>query len=290
MKLVAIKDLFYKIICGFLLGTAVIAPGVSSSVIAVIMGIYNDLIEIVSNPFKNLKKNIVYMIPIGIGALVSVVTLVQGLEWLFDNYSLPAYFLFIGLIAGSLPTVFREANTGAFKKRYILAIVIAFSMAVAIGIPEKLNLAVATDTTSWMYFSLCGAIAGIVSLIPGMSVSMILMMLGVYEPMLSATSNFDVITMMPVGICFVIGMVLFSRLAKYVFERFHSFAYYMVSGFMIGSIVTIFPGIPSDIPALIISIIAICVGLFISLVFQVLGKNLKSTNTKEDANVPANQP
>ncbi|NLK39361.1 MAG: DUF368 domain-containing protein [Clostridiales bacterium] len=281
MKSAAVKDFFYKILCGFLLGTAVIAPGISCSVIAIIMGIYSDLIEIVSNPFKNLKRNILYLIPLGIGALGSVVVLLRALEWLFDRYSTPAYFLFIGLIAGSLPAIFKEAKTGPFKKRYILAIVTAFAIAIAIGIPDKLNITFAADTTSWLYFSICGALAGIASLVPGMSVSVILMVLGVYEPMLEATANFDVVTMMPVGIAFVLGMVLFSRFAKYVFKRFHSFAYYMVSGFMLGSIATIFPQLPTDAPTIILSVLAVGFGLFISIFFQVLGKNLRGATEKE---------
>lgn len=281
MKSLHIKDFFYRILCGFLLGTSIIAPGVSSSVIAVIMGIYNDLIEIVSNPFKNLKKNIIYLIPMGIGALASFVLLLQVLDWLFANYPIPAYFLFIGLIAGSLPTVFKEANSGKFRKRYAIAILIAFSVAVTIGMLAKFNVAVRAETTNVLYNALSGGISGIASMIPGMSISMILMMLGVYESLLAAASGFDIMTILPVGICFVVGMVLFSRLTKYVFNRFHSFGYYMVSGFMMGSIISIFPGLPKDAITWVLALAAIAFGLFISFLFQVLGKSLKREENSE---------
>lgn len=284
MKLATVKDFFYKVLCGFLLGTAVIAPGISCSVIAIIMGIYNDLIEIVSDPFKNLKRNIAYLIPLGVGALLSVLALLRGLEWLFDRYPVPAYFLFIGLIAGSLPSVLREAKAGPFKKRYIAAVLLAFVIALALGIPERLEMEFFTaEKASWLYYALCGGIAGVASLVPGMSVSVILMLLGVYEPLLAAAARFDAVTILPVGVAFVVGMVLFSRFIKLVFKRWHSFAYYMVVGFMLGSIVTIFPAVPAEIPVILLSVLSVGVGLAVSILFQVLGKNMQGAARPENA-------
>ena len=105
-------------LCGFFLGVSVVAPGVSGSVMAVMMGIYKELIDIISNPFKKFKKNFFYLLPMGIGAVISLVLFVVLLKLLFDNYPIQARMLFMGLIGGGLVTVFKEANKGKFKPAY----------------------------------------------------------------------------------------------------------------------------------------------------------------------------
>lgn len=85
-------------LCGAFLGISIIAPGVSGSIMAVMLGIYDDLIGIISNPFRNLKRNFIYLLPMVIGAGAGAVLLLQALEVLFTNYPTPAYLLFIGLI------------------------------------------------------------------------------------------------------------------------------------------------------------------------------------------------
>lgn len=269
-----IKRFAYRMLCGFLLGTTIIAPGVSSSIMAVIMGIYNDLIEIVSAPFKNFKKNVIYLIPLGIGAVISMLTLIQAFNWLFKAYPAPAYMLFIGLMIGSLPAVFNEALLNGFKKRYLIGLAVAFAIALTVGLLSKNGVSFTENTSSLWYFSLSGAIAGTSSMVPGMSISMILMLLGVYESMLDATAAFDVLTMAPVFICFVIGMILFSNITKRVFKKFHGFGYFMVMGFMSGSIIGVFLSIPHLNDHIILSVLTLLSGLFISFLFQRIGKKL----------------
>ncbi|HBL84439.1 MAG TPA: hypothetical protein DDZ99_05905 [Clostridiales bacterium] len=270
-----IKNFLYRIICGFLFGISVIMPGVSGSVMAVIMGIYDKLINIVSSPFKNLKENIIFCIPIGIGAVIGVGLFIRALDWMFEYYKVPLFLLFIGLIAGSIPAVLREAKIGSFKKKYIIGILFAFVFAVVIGILEKNGMSLKSDISDSIYISICGAVAGITSMIPGMSVSMILMVLGVYQPLLDAAANFDVLTMAPVVVCFIFGMILFSKLTKYVFEKYHKLGYYMVSGFMSGSVVSItinYFEMPADIFSAVVSILAFLVGVYISTVFRKMGR------------------
>lgn len=277
METQVMKNFFYRMLCGAFLGISIIAPGVSGSVMAVMMGIYTDLINIVSNPFKNFKKNFIYLLPMGIGAVLSIAIFIQLLKMMFDNFPIPTFLMFIGLIAGSLPTVFKEANVDGFKKRYIIAILSALTFAVTIGMLARFKVSVSADTTNIFYFSASGLIAGISSMIPGMSISMVLMMLGVYTQMLEATSNFEIITMLPVAICFAIGMVSFSSLTKYIFKVYHNFGYFMVFGFMIGSIISIFPGLPKGLLNWVLSIIMIFLGLGISFIFQALGKKFNTS-------------
>jgi putative membrane protein len=287
MNTSATSNFFYRMLCGSMLGISIIAPGVSGSVMAVMMGIYDNLINIISAPFKNFKKNFFYLLPMGIGAVVSIAGFIKILEWFFENYPAPAFSLFIGLIVGSLPAVFTEANKLGFKKKYLIGTICALAFAVTIGLIANSGAQVGVDKTDVIYFSLCGAIAGITGMIPGMSVSLVLMMLGVYRPMLNATAAFDVVTMLPVAICFFTGLILFSRFTKFIFTKFRSVGYFMVFGFMLGSVFSIIlrSGLPedvysvfsksatsSDIISIVLSLVMIFTGIVISYIFQRLGK------------------
>lgn len=286
-----VSGFFYRMLCGSMLGISIIAPGVSGSVMAVMMGIYDNLINIISAPFKNFKKNFFYLLPMGLGAVISIGVFIKILEWFFENYPAPAFSLFIGLIAGSLPTVFTEANKLGFKKKYLIGTVSALAVAITIGLIANSGAQVDVSKTDIIYFSLCGAIAGITGMIPGMSVSLVLMMLGVYRPMLNATAAFDVVTMLPVAVCFFAGLILFSRFTKFVFTKFRSVGYFMVFGFMLGSVfsIVIRSGLPadvynvfsksatqSDIISVILSFVMIFIGIVISYIFQKLGQKFNT--------------
>ncbi len=278
MKNNTVKDFFYRMFCGLFLGISVIAPGISGSIMAVMMGIYDDLINIISNPFKNFKKNFVYLLPMVIGAGAGILVLIQALDYLFEHYEIPAYLLFMSLIAGSIPTVFKEARKGKIKKKYFIGVFFAFCFALTIGLLAKSEFVVAVDTANVAstamraYLPTAGGVAGMMSMIPGMSVSMVLMMFNVYEPLLSAAKSFDIITIMPVGIAFLVGMVLFSNITKTVFKKFRTLGFLMVLGFMTGSIICIFPGFPTDLLNWVLSIVAVVIGLTISYIFKMLGK------------------
>lgn len=286
-----LKNFFYRMLCGAFLGISVIAPGISGSIMAVMMGIYDELITIISNPFKNFKKNVIYLLPMVIGAGASMVLLIQALDFLFENYTVPAYLLFMSLIAGSIPTVIGEAKAGKIKKTYFIGVGCALAFALSIGLLAKMDYVVAVDTTNTtssamrLYLPICGGISGMMSMVPGMSVSMLLMMFSVYEPLLHLATNIldfgnwftpewftSVITVGTVVLAFLVGMVLFSNVTKKVFEKHRSLAFLMVLGFMSGSIISIFPGLPKDTLNWILSIIAVAIGVSISYLFKVLGK------------------
>lgn len=279
------KGFFYRMLCGAFLGISVIAPGVSGSIMAVMMGIYDELINIISNPFKNLKENIIYGFPMGIGAGLSVLIFINLLEFMFSNYPTPSYLLFISLIAGSMPTVLKEGKETGFKKRYLIGTVLALSFALSIGLLGKSDFSFGFGTndlsnSQTAYFALSGGISGMTSMIPGMSVSMILMMFGVYEPLLSAVSELTKLTnipqnlfiLIPTGTCFVLGMVVLSNFTKIVFRKFRSLAYFMVLGFMTGSLISVFPGLPTGTTEWILSIAAILIGIAVSILFKKLGQ------------------
>lgn len=285
------NSFFYRMLCGAFLGISVIAPGISGSIMAVMMGMYDDLINIISNPFKKFKKNFMFLLPMVIGAVISIVLLINVLDFLFEHYTVPAYLLFMSLIAGSIPTVISEARQNPIKKKYFIGVFFAFVFALTIGFIAKTGAVIPVDTSDVsssamkIYLPSCGLIAGMMSMVPGMSISMLLMMFSIYEPLLNLATNLmkfdqmftsawfvEALTVGTVVIAFLIGMVLFSNITKRVFEKHHSLGFLMVLGFMSGSIVSIFPGLPKDALNWVLSLVAIGIGLFISYLFKVLGQ------------------
>lgn len=269
------KSFLYRILCGFCLGISVFAPGISGSIMAIIMGIYDKLIEIMANPFKNLKQNIKFLFPMGIGAVISLVLFVLVFSYLFETYEKAVYMLFIGLIAGNLPMIYKEARKSEFKWYYLVGSVIAVAVAFVIGVMSEsagsTQGIIAGD--NFIYLAICGAVAGFASLVPGMSISMILIVMGVYDKLIESAKSFDIVVIAVVGIAFVVAMVLSSRLIKFIFEKFSGLAHFMVLGFLVGSIGGIFCSLPSD-GSNIAGVIMLVIGLAVSLLFVYLGKKV----------------
>ena len=273
-----VKSFLFRILCGFFLGVSVLAPGVSGSVMAVMMGIYRNLVDIISNPLKNLKQNIFYLLPMGIGAVLSLFLTINLLAFAFDRYPTQSYVLFMGLIAGSLAEIWRQARKVSFKRHYITGIIAAFAIALAMSLLQADNSAVVVNHSLW-YLCLTGGIAGIVSIIPGMSVSLILMLFGVYDYLLqtaaSAMTNLlgAAAIAIPVGICFLVGLIIFSNVIKLLFDRYPGFAYFMVFGFMCGTLFAVFPSaLPQTAGGWLTCALMFIAGLGVSTGFQLLGK------------------
>lgn len=269
------KGFLYRVLCGFCLGISIFAPGISGSIMAIIMGIYDKLIEITSNPFKNFKNNLKFLFPMGIGAVISLVLFVLVFSYLFETYESVVYMLFVGLIAGNLPMIYKEANKNKFKWYYLIGAVVAVAIAFAVGVMSKgvSSAQTAGDSVNLAYIALSGAITGMASIVPGMSISMILIVMGVYDTLIAAAKSLDIAVIGVVGIAFVVAMVLFSRVIKFVFNRFNGVANYMVLGFLVGSI----GGVVCTLPAGSFSlpgIIMLVIGLLVSLLFVFLGKKV----------------
>ena len=269
------KSFLYRILCGFCLGISIFAPGISGSIMAIIMGIYDKIIDITSNPFKNLKQNIKFLFPMGIGAVISLILFVFIFSYLFETYEKAVYMLFIGLIAGNLPMIYKEAKKSEFKWYYLLGAIIAVAISFVIGVMSE-NVSGTEGvalSSNLIYLAVCGAVGGCASLIPGMSISMILIVMGVYDTLINSAKSLDVAVIAVVGIAFVLAMVISSRFIKFIFNKFNGLAHFMVLGFLVGSIGGIFCSLPSE-GSTLAGIIMLVIGLAISLLFVYLGKKV----------------
>lgn len=281
-----VKRFLYRIICGFFLGISVFAPGFSGSFIAIVMGVYQDILRIISNPFKDFKKNVLFCVPVGIGVAVSAVLFLIVFKFLFETYEKATYLLFAGLIAGNLPVIVGDIKKIGFQKRYLIGALSAFAAALLLGIygigAGQLPLSVGVSS-GFLWLAIGGFAGGAVALIPGMSVSIVLMIFGVYGQMLFAAEsllhfNFAYLIHFAVFCAGALaGLVLASSGIKVVFKKFPGFANSMVLGFMSGSLIALaVDSLQMADPGFtwLLGGIMLAAGLCISMLFVVMGKKM----------------
>jgi putative membrane protein len=269
----------YRILCGFFLGVSVFAPGFSGSLVAIIMGIYQDIVRIASNPFKKLKENIIYCLPLGIGAAISAVLFVLAFQYLFKTYEKATYLLFVGLTAGNLPMIIKEIKKSGYKQKHMIGGIGAMIAALALSLAAYRYVR-SPESAITIIWALGGLAAGVIALIPGMSVSMVLILIGIYSPLISAARtllDLNFAYLMPFGLfcaCAVIGLAAASRGIKAAFERLPGLANTMVLGFMSGSLMGVmYKSHYIDDPGFtwLIGGAALVMGLGISMMFVWLG-------------------
>ena len=242
------KKFLYRTLCGFFLGMSIFAPGFSGSLVAIAMGIYHEAVRIISNPFKQLKKNLMFITPVGTGMVISAVLFVIAFRQLFDSYEKAMYLLFAGLIAGSVPIVFMEVKKAGFKPYYLIGAFLACIAAVAIGVFASETGLMSGDTASmsdWPGLIIGGFVAGVTAWIPGMSLSTVLIILGVFSPLIysaEALLRGDLSYIIPIGLFLVfvlVGLMSTAKGIKIVFEKIPGFANTTVLGFILGSFISI---------------------------------------------------
>ena len=293
MKHVVVLRFFYRILCGFFLGVSVFAPGFSGSIIAITMGIYQDILRIISNPFKPLKQNIKFCFPLGIGVAISAVLFILTFKYLFETYEKATYLLFVGLITGNLPVIFAEVKKCGFQKRYLIGGGGAFAAALALGVyATGIGSVSSADaiTSSWYTLALGGFAGGATALVPGMSVSMVLIIIGVYSQLIFAAESLlhmNFTYLIPFGLfcaCALVGLVSASKGIKFVFKKYPGFSNATVFGFMSGSLIGILVQSLKISDAnfnWLLGGVMLAVGLGVSMLFVVLGKSMNKAELQE---------
>ncbi|WP_281976195.1 DUF368 domain-containing protein [Halobacillus litoralis] len=250
---------------GILMGASDVVPGVSGGTIAVVLGIYDRLIEAINGLFsKEWKKHLKFLVPLGIGVVTSIALLAKLIEWLFEHYPGPTQFFFLGLIIGVLPYLVHKADMKhQFKgKHYMLVLIGAVIVASMVFFQTSESEPMQNITFSTyilLFFS--GWIASSAMILPGISGSFILLIIGVYSTVVSGISDFQLDIIAVVGLGIVCGIVVMSKIVKFFLENYTSGTFAIIIGLVIGSVFVIFPGVPENLTMWIVSIITFVGGL-----------------------------
>ena len=175
---------------------------------------------------------------------------------------MPTCFCFIGLILGSLKLVYKQANISKISFSHILVLLFTFSLGLYLISLENV-LVSSTSSFSTSYLILCGVIMSCGIVIPGVSKTVILMIMGIYETYLSAISSLNFLILLPIGIGLIIGSLIFLVIMQFLFNNFKSHTYFAIIGFVLSSILVIYPGLSFD-SAGIISIFIFIISFAIS--------------------------
>lgn len=241
-----------NILKGIVIGIANIIPGVSGGTMMVSMGIYDKLIHCVTHLFKEFKESMKFLIPIFIGMGIALVGLSFIIEPAFEHFPLQTSCLFIGLIVGGLPAIWKKVKGKGIKVSYIIPFLAFFVLVVGLAmVGEKEGAAADLTFSLWSCIKLfvVGIIASATMVIPGVSGSMILLLLGYYNPIVSAIKElatalvaFDVQgilkgcgVLIPAGIGIVVGIFAIAKLIEIIFEKFPLQAYWAIIGLIVAS-------------------------------------------------------
>lgn len=248
-------QLINQILRGIVIGVANIIPGVSGGTMMVSMGIYDTLIHCITHLFSEFKKSIKTLLPYAIGMVVGIVALASLLDYLFAHYALPTSTTFIGLILGGLGILFKKVDRKKINWVCIAVFVVFFAGIVWMSLtgevtnPESLTI----NLGQILILLVMGCVASATMIIPGVSGSMVLMLLGYYTPILNAVSSLKdavfaldfaamvnpVLTLAPFGIGVVLGIFGVAKLIEWLLARFPTPTYCGVLGLVLSSPIAI---------------------------------------------------
>ena len=273
---------FFK---GVVIGIANIIPGVSGGTMMVSMGIYDKLIHCITHLFSELKKSILFLLPIAVGMVVAVAGSSFGLTYLFEHFPIQTNLLFIGLILGGLPAVWKKVKGKGVKVGPLAACIFFFALVVgmaAMGETEGQAADLSFSLVNAVTLVGVGIITSATMVIPGVSGSMVLMLMGFYYPVLNAVKDFftalaafdmdGVLTgcgiLIPFGIGVVAGIFGIAKLVEIIFEKFPLYAYGAIIGLIVSSPIAIL--LMGSFPALTVvsfltGVLALAAGIAIAM-------------------------
>ena len=269
-----IKDKSVLGIKGFLIGLANIIPGVSGGTMAVSFGIYEEIIEIASNIFKNFKKNMAFILPIGIGTVIAIALLSNVITICLDKYQVATPLLFVGLILGGLPAIVKNIGKKITKPTNLIvfSITILFMLFIYLGIKDAKDVDFTNvDAIGYIILFIVGAIAAITMVVPGISGSFVLMLIGYYKPIVKTVSDLTHFNNVIYNLCILIpfvfgvlfGIVSVSKLIKYCLKKYPEQTYSSIVAFVLSSVVLIiYPllNVSASITELIVGIVLLLMG------------------------------
>lgn len=274
-----------NILKGMVIGIANVIPGVSGGTMMVAMGIYDKLIHCITHIFKEFKKSVLFLIPIAIGMGIAVIGGSLGIEMLFDKFPVQTNLLFIGLIVGGLPAIWKNVKGKSIRFGHILAFLAFFVLVVVMafmGEQEGNAVDLSFNFVNVLKLFAVGVVAAATMVIPGVSGSMVLLLMGYYNPILTAINDFlraltawdmdgilnGIGILMPFGIGVIVGVLAIAKLIEFIFNKFPLYAYWAIIGLIVASPIAIIA--MASLPALTVvnvltGIVALCVGVFVAM-------------------------
>lgn len=275
---------------GFLMGIANVIPGVSGGTIAIILGIYEQLISAINSLFKNFKKNMKFLIPVGIGMVLSILSMSKVIDYSYKNFPIPTFMFFMGLVIGGIPLIRKNIKNKEEQRKPINYVIGLLTFSLVIFLASYKLIFDSTSSVQLVNLSLynyiilflVGMIASATMVIPGISGSLVLMILGYYYPIIETINkilSFDnllntflILGVFGFGVLF--GFILVAKLLEILFAKFRIKTYFGILGFIYASIIAIPISAYVENPVLSFNLVHFIVGIVTLLLGTVVSYKL----------------
>lgn len=266
------KEKLILFIKGIVLGVAFVIPGVSGGTLAVLLGIYEELIEAASNFYKNMvsfKKYFMYLLPIGLGIIFSVAVFAKLIKFGLEKSPIITILIFLGMIIGGIPALVRNVKGTKINLKDMTLMLVGLIIVISMLIFHKSNSNVVLTNmsiTGYITLFLVGAIAAVTMVVPGISGSFTLMLIGYYEPILNLVNDItsfknlgpNLILIFTFMLGVFIGIIFISKIIEWCLKHYKRETYYAIIGFVLSSIISVIYEVskfPFNLTHLIIGIV-----------------------------------
>lgn len=266
------KDLILML-KGFIIGSSMSVPGISGGTMAILLGIYDQLIRSVSNYFKDIKGNTLYLSKALLGSFMGIGSLAFLIQWLLNKYPMYVSFFFLGAVMGGVPALLKKTQEKTIKISSLMYVLLGLMIVISISFIPTGNFSIVSGSglVHYLMVLVTGIIIALALILPGISTSHMLLVMGMYETLLKAITTMDIVYIGVLGISTVIGVFLITKPIEWTMNTYTKQTYFVITGFVLGSTAEIFsdkilPSIPSNasnlwwISAILISLITFTMG------------------------------
>jgi putative membrane protein len=258
---------------GFIIGSSMSVPGISGGTMAILLGIYDKLISSISNYFKDIKGNTLYLSKALLGSFIGIGSLAFVIQWLLNNYPMYISFFFLGAVIGGVPALLKKTQENTMKISSLMYILIGLMIVISISFIPTGNFSIVSGSgfVHYLMVLVTGIIIALALILPGISTSHMLLVMGMYETLLKAITTMDIVYIGVLGISTVIGVFLITKPIEWTMNTYTKQTYFVIIGFVLGSTAEIFsdkilPAIPINadsiwwISSILISMITFALG------------------------------
>lgn len=234
------KDWLWRFVKGMFIGSGFILPGVSGGALAAIFGLYERIIRFLANLTKDFIKNVIFFIPVGLGALAGIVFLSFGVSHVLEKYETFVMWFFVGCIFGMIPSLWKEAGEKGRDQSDWITMGVTFVLALILLIfgGQFFDGQVQATFSAWM---VAGCLIALGVLIPGLSPSNFILYMGLYKTMSDGFKSLDFGVIIPIALGGALTILLLSKAIEAIFDRFYAKFFHFIFGVVLASTVVIVP-------------------------------------------------
>ena len=230
-----LNNYMFLFLKGIVAGFGGIAPGLSGSVLLIILGLYQQILEYLGSIFKEFKKKFKFLFPIVLGMILGVLMFSKLINYLLAQFEMPTRYAFLGLILGTVPMFYKELKKEGFSKKYYFVIIGAFMLGIWIFTSNANSFPQISEPTIFHSITLGIAVAA-TAIIPGVDPAVLLSSIGYYELYVDSLATVNLTVLLPMLIGLVVGAIIISNCMTYLFKKFYTAVFSIIFGIFLAMI------------------------------------------------------